>query len=282
MILSGGGASDSVTLTAPNPSASLTLTSNVGQAAIMTFGGSIIDPVGSDIILAGTAMSPATIAVGGGGSGSLLLIAGRNISLNAYSSISNASTGGITLVCDNAYPVPPLIGTATFTTEAGSSIDALIGGGVLRIFTARQPLVTINGTLNGAAFVPGVEYFDTDQEHWQVYYGLAGSSFVNPNSPFFTIFYKDPQSVVPPLDVIYASSAFLTEYIPSTFEAVNVWDIHFAYNQIKRIPTPMRYNRQGNSVQNTKISSFDVVPDKDYPIAREQNKNYRTLKLDSL
>ncbi len=71
-----------------------------------------------------------------------------------------------------------------FSLSAGDPITA----NELRIFTARQNLNSILGTLNGLTFVPGPLYVDTDTEHWCVFFGGPGSAFVGPD---YTVFYKD-------------------------------------------------------------------------------------------
>jgi filamentous hemagglutinin family protein len=264
LITSGQGISDAVTF---STAGDLILTSNVAGAMIRTFGGSIIDPVGNDIILAGTMMSPATISIPGGGAGSILLIAGRNMSLNPFSSITNASTGGITLVTDNDNPFPPEIGdNSFFITEAGSSIDASIGGGPLRIYAARQQQVTIDGTLNGLPFVKGPLYVNTLQEHWQVYYP---NIFINGN--FNAVLATN------------LTAPYLEQFIPATFEALDDWKVGFGYNDLVFSPaTVVKFNRSGYRKQKGVLNSFEVLNDKSYGIAREQYKNYRTLKLDQL
>ncbi len=266
---------DTIDFTLTNPSANLTLNgsptaaSGSGATIFTAGGGYIHDPVGNDIILAGTAGNPAVITVAGGGTGDILLIAGRTISLNEFSAITNDSTGGITLVTDNNNPSPPSVGTnAFFITEAGSAIDGYTTGmGPLRIFASTQSNVTVGGTLNGASFTKGPELVDTDQELWFVYFGDANSTFVNPLAPMFTLFYKG----------VIASGAFekvfLTEFTPASTEALYSWRVHFAYNTISYIPTWVRFNQ---------TAYVEAPADMSYEIAHEQYKNYRTLKLDQL
>lgn len=139
-----------------------------------TSGNITVDPY-RDILL--------TSGVNGGVStgGSILLVADRNIVMSGNTA---QISGGqdVTLVVDNYFPTAPLLGTGSFSKTAANTITA----GQLRIFTSQQVLNSFPGTLNGAVFVPGTLYVNTNQERWGVYYfnpffGGAG----------FTIFYKD-------------------------------------------------------------------------------------------
>lgn len=113
------------------------------------------------------------------------VIADRNIYMNSnlpfISDIS--SVGDVAVVVDDAFPVSPLIGPGFIFKDADSTISSVSGRA--RVFTARQPLNTIIGNINGAPFVPGIQYVDTLQERWGIYYFNAFNG--NP----FTVFYKD-------------------------------------------------------------------------------------------
>lgn len=117
-----------------------------------------------------------------------------NCFLNGSTALTLFGAGtSLTIVVDNAFPAPPGIGMAGFVLEAGAAISSPGSSSPIQIFTARQILNTISGTINGVNFSGGILYVDTDQEHWGIYYP---DGFVNPNSPFFTIFYKDTPALL--------------------------------------------------------------------------------------
>jgi hypothetical protein len=129
----------------------------------------------------------------GSGTGSVFVQAGVNVSVNDTATVSVFMPGGtITIVVDDNFPAPPGIGPGSFTLGPAASVN-LFTMTPVQIFTATQAQNSILGAINGSPFSPGTTYVDTDQERWQVYFPNA---FVNPNSPFFTIFYKDSPSVL--------------------------------------------------------------------------------------
>jgi filamentous hemagglutinin family protein len=122
------------------------------------------------------------------GGGDILIIANNDMTMNANTSITG--TGIINLVVDNQGPVPPQIGGVwsgggRFVMDATASINSALPD-ALRIFTACQPLNIISGLLNGAAFVPGPLYVNTNTERWGVWYF---DPFFSPPD-FYCIFYK--------------------------------------------------------------------------------------------
>lgn len=72
----------------------------------------------------------------------------------AGSSIDNsAGTEPVTIIVDNQFPFPPLIGPGSFNMDATATIDS---GGLLSIYTALQNLNSVNGLLNGNPFNPEI------------------------------------------------------------------------------------------------------------------------------
>ncbi|HEX2582727.1 MAG TPA: hypothetical protein VHL30_01275, partial [Chlamydiales bacterium] len=69
------------------------------------------------------------------------------------------------------------------------------GSTELRIYTARRPQNTIDAPINGVTFVPGSFAVDSATEQWGIYYS-GGVYFVG--TPF-TIYYKEPQAIPPPI-----------------------------------------------------------------------------------
>lgn len=121
--------------------------------------------------------------------GSVLIAANNNMTMNAGSSIGGAACGAlipssVTLIVDNQFPFPPFIGPGSFTMIPNSSITTT---GLLTIYTARQGLNSIPAgcTLNALNFTPGTLFQNTTQEVWCTYYCSP-----LPGIPF-TIAYKD-------------------------------------------------------------------------------------------
>lgn len=121
-----------------------------------------------------------TIANVMGTAGNVLAIAQNSIDFTSTGGIN--AGGAVTLVVDNAFPAPPLIGPGSFNMAAGSSITS---GGLLAIYTARQQQNSVFGILNGVIYVPGTLYLDTALEQWCLYYPAP-----LPGIPY-TISYKD-------------------------------------------------------------------------------------------
>lgn len=89
--------------------------------------------------------------------------------------------GNLTLVIDNLFPTSPLIGPGFFSIQSNLSASEQ-----LRIYTAVRDQNQINDLINGAAFVPGTLFVNTDEEMWATYY--PGGSY---GGGAFTIYYKD-------------------------------------------------------------------------------------------
>jgi filamentous hemagglutinin family protein len=116
--------------------------------------------------------------------GTLLMIAGTNMTISGSSRISN-SGGDVTLVVDNLYPVPDFFGPGFFDFTGGT----IASSGALRIFTSVRGENTITVPLNGQTFVAGPLYIDSATEQWGTYYNpddlpdYGGESYM--------LFYKD-------------------------------------------------------------------------------------------
>lgn len=131
----------------------------------------------------------AFIGNGNGVGGSTEIFSSRNLTM-----ISNSNTiltpsalvhnvnGNLTIVVDNDFPNPPNFGTGQFVYQEGAVISS---NGPVRIFTATRAQNSIQGLLNGAAFVPGPLFIDSATEEWAAYFSEIFSGVP------FTIYYKD-------------------------------------------------------------------------------------------
>ena len=179
-------------------------------ALVSSSGGTVSVAAARDIALTGAGTGSATISSAGNGiytagrdvylrgvsavnegvientTGVLQVIAGECIEVNAFGRVENLGTGSLTLVVDNNFPVPPMIGPGAFSLSALGTVSAL-GGGPVRIFTAvrDQNMIAGTGNLNGSTFTPGPFLVDSSTEQWRTYFpsGFGGSPF--------TIFYKE-------------------------------------------------------------------------------------------
>lgn len=144
--------------------------------------------------------------------GMMEVIAGNDLNLInplnsvAPPSITNNTGDDMNIVVDNDFPTYPGIGTGALTMVTGSLISNVGGQGLLRIFTARQPLNTIQGLVNGVPFTPGPLYADISPEKWETYYF---DSFFHSGAPF-TIFYKDGPLFI---DTIQRSQLVVSEML---------------------------------------------------------------------
>ncbi|MBX7066269.1 MAG: filamentous hemagglutinin N-terminal domain-containing protein [Parachlamydiales bacterium] len=153
----------------------------------ISFFGNVLAPAGSIFSSAGTntLLDGATLNILPGGP-EILMISGRDMTMQNGSVILASMGARVTLVVDNCYPAPPLIGPGAFNMTAGCSIN-----GDPRIFTARRSQNTINGLLNGINFVPGKLYADTSSEVWCTYFAFPFPYPFPALGDPYTIFYKD-------------------------------------------------------------------------------------------
>lgn len=156
---------------------------------------------------------------------SITAIAGTNLS---FLNLSSATTfnGPITLVADNRFPSPPLIGAGAFIIDSTSFIDA--SGLPISIYTALQSLNLISSSaiFNGFLFVPGSLFIDTSQEVWCTYYPAGTTSFP------FTIFYKDCIG-----QVSANAEVIVTEFLWDLQEKFPGWTETFSI-KVKNIDAP--------------------------------------------
>ncbi len=137
--------------------------------------------------------------------GAIEVIANQNIEINPFGRISTLSAETLRLVVDNQAPVPPAIGTGSFSLSLLGSISTAGDSGTVRIFTARRSQNSIAGTmnLNGATFTPGPLFVDSATERWGTYFP----------SPFggvpFTLFYKE--TAVAPIVIPTLTSLLATD-----------------------------------------------------------------------
>lgn len=185
------------------------LTGGLGDARIYTSSGSV------ELISGSVGLSGATAYIqsdGGGemnlqarnsvalsdgaffslvGPGSLTALAGINFTFASGSFARVTGGGAMTLVCDNQFPAPPLVGPGEFNLSSTSQLNA--DGDVL-IYTARrvQNSIASGQTINGSPFIPGPLFVNSDTEQWAVYY--PGGT---PPIGSFKIYYKSVPVPIP-------------------------------------------------------------------------------------
>lgn len=201
-----------------------------------TLDGNITINATSDItITGGSATVDSYARVGHGGvppvgslptvSGNILMIADSNISMitpvgGASAQIVNLSmvsgSDAITLVVDDAFPIPFAYGAGQFNISAGSLLSANPGAEV-RIYTVMPAQNSINELLNGMAFIAGPLYVNTAQETWSTYYP-AGAYGGLP----FNIYYKIPIPIAPVIIAVInqleVQNAQLPILLPTTYK----------------------------------------------------------------
>jgi len=149
-------------------------------AQLQTFGSDLALIAGGDATFSGFTQvsTPAP-------TGNLLIIAGRNLTIEGHASIRALGKvdSSLTLVCDNDYPSPPAFGPGEFNLTGDAVVSAGTGTPV-RIFTSLREQNSISDPINGVPFIPGIEFVDSSTEQWGVYY------FNSFGGQPFTIFYK--------------------------------------------------------------------------------------------
>lgn len=155
-----------------------------------TLNGNISLLVDGSIFVSGGSSSTSSYAQIGHGSlfpftttGQLTAIAGEDILMQSNAGSANIINrgGDVILVADNLFPTAPLIGPGFFSINSNLSAS-----GQLRIYTAMRSQNQINDLINGAPFIPGTLFVNTNQEMWATYYP-GGNYGGGP----FTFYYKD-------------------------------------------------------------------------------------------
>jgi hypothetical protein len=112
------------------------------------------------------------------------VIAGKNLYMSPLSKIQNNGEGRVVLAVDHHHPKRPRVGDGALIMEKGAEI---IGQDLIQIFTAKQELNQIDGTIRGKSFSQGPRFISESPEMWSVYFG---SEFFHEDSPY-TIYYKN-------------------------------------------------------------------------------------------
>lgn len=196
----------------------------------------------------------------------LLAIANFDILMTQNAAVLT-TLGSLTLVVDNAFPVSPGVGNGKIVKEIGATIGSL--SGPVRIFTARQPLNQIQGSINGVIYVPGPQFVNTPLEQWATYYPSSFNGFP------FTIFYKDP-TAVPPGELESTMVAFAELlYDLKTYDELFFypWNIRITYDRTRF--HDMNQPEGG-------LSSFEVINDQDHNMLRRLYREYHLKKIDTL
>jgi filamentous hemagglutinin family protein len=167
-------------------------------AVTSTGTGDINFNVARDLFLtAGTAGEDAQIQITNGGSnGDILIKAGRDIQLQsidgAQAEITNAGSGDVTLVVDNAFPEFPDYGEGRFVNDFSNT--SITTNGQLRIYTVDPGFNLIGDqTINGGTFtyiMPSDVGINGNQAVYRTYFpfgGYPGGAFV--------FYYKTPLEV---------------------------------------------------------------------------------------
>ncbi|HSX04343.1 MAG TPA: filamentous hemagglutinin N-terminal domain-containing protein [Rhabdochlamydiaceae bacterium] len=192
-------------------------------------------------------------------SSDLVMIADQSMHLGNISNIHTIS-GQISLVVDNAFPSPPGIGPGQFIKDAGATITT---AGPLRIFTATRAQNSIQGLINGVAFVPGPLFINSATERWGVY-------FFDPFGGFpFTIFYKNELP------------AYQNAYGIAISEALRDLKTYDDFLFV-RIPIFLCYDLDNYYRPRGALSGYDFAEDEEYDMLRQRFRNYNTKYSESL
>jgi len=187
-------------------------------------------------------------------SGILTVVTGNNLELSSLSSISNLSNNPINIVVDHNSPKHPDYGNGALMMAEGSKIH---GTGPIQIYTSRQELNQIHGTIGGVLFTPGDLFVPQSPEQWLSHYS---NSFYHSDSPF-TIHYKDgvlsPQRIERSQIVI---SEMLTDLHP--YDEYLGWLLEFqtAYAAL-----------ESTKMDEKVTSSFQVIPDQLHYLRMKKN-----------
>jgi hypothetical protein len=187
------------------------------------------------------------------------VIADRNLHLG-NNSLTQSVSGQVSLVVDNDFPSPSGIGPGQFIKDADAMITT---SGPLRIFTARRTQNSIQGLINGVAFVPGPLFVNSATERWGVYF----------YDPFgghpFTIFYKDE---IPAYQNAYGIA------ISEALRDLTPYDELF----FQRIPFCLHYDLDNYFRPRAALTGYDFAEDEGYDILRQRYRNYNTKYSESL
>jgi filamentous hemagglutinin family protein len=75
----------------------------------------------------------------------------------------------VTLIVDDEFPFPPLMGSGGFIMQSGAQIMT-VERPPIAIYTSQQGLNFIAGQINGASFSSGTLFIDTNEEQWCTYF----------------------------------------------------------------------------------------------------------------
>jgi filamentous hemagglutinin family protein len=114
----------------------------------------------------------------------LLILAGKDLNMAATSHIDNIGGQNLTIAVDHDVSRPKECGMGRLIMSPGSSIN---GSSPVRIFTSKQELNRIEGTINNTSFSPGLLYSNHPFEEWLAFFDKEASL---PEGAF-KIFYKD-------------------------------------------------------------------------------------------
>lgn len=187
----------------------------------------------------------------------LVVIADRSLHLG-NNSLTQSVSGQVSLVVDNENNQK--IGAGQFIKDAAATITT---SGPLRIFTARRTQNSIQGLINGAAFVPGSLFVNSSTEKW-------GAFFYDPFGGFpFTIFYKDE---IPAYQNAYGIA------ISEALRDLTPYDELF----FQRIPFCLHYDLDNYFRPRAALTGYDFAEDEGYDILRQRYRNYNTKYSESL
>ena len=143
--------------------------------------GSIDIALEDSLYVQGSDMNKGYISIKGTGGDTLKIIANRNIEILDYGVVESNSTGKVTLVTDNAFPIAPNIGNSLFTLSSKGSITA---PSVVAIYTGDPVNVSIANDVNGSTY--SLPPYNTLQHQFSTYYpiGIVGGG------PGFVFYYK--------------------------------------------------------------------------------------------
>lgn len=188
--------------------------------------------------------------------GDLSFLTGRHLTMDSvgpnYAAIGAAQN--VTVVVDNAFPTPPLVGPGALYMGPSSRMQ----GGTLKIFAAKQSNNTIQGALNLVPFLPSAEYSSSAEEVWGSYFysGVGGVPF--------TIFYKD----------VWMSSRVTDLFDTAVTEFLDDLKYFDEFHYLRK-NFWLRYDRPAYDKVRLPgtTSSPEVVPDRIYRMLQEIYKN---------
>ncbi|MBX7066716.1 MAG: filamentous hemagglutinin N-terminal domain-containing protein [Parachlamydiales bacterium] len=271
----GPGASNNITINAGG-NLNMTATSSASSASpfILTGigggGGNINITTGNDIIMSAASLSSAATIqgsfMGSPLGGDMVIKAGRNLNVGAFSSIANNNANNtLTLVADNNFPSS--VGPGNFFLDATGTLFTASGSNLF-VYTSLSVPPNIQGLMNTQPLGVVTPLVNTPTAQWGIFYpnnpnGVTGTPF--------TIFYKTfPQ--IPP------GSPAANNFTIAINEPFQDWNTFF--DRGIYVAKTMQIEYKGREkLKDKTVSSYDLLS-WEYIYFYLSHRNYNTLKLD--